>query len=222
MSREEIVFVTGFGPFRQFLVNPNWKTAQSLKLVGLGEKTHVCTKEVPVSYVKTQKIIAEIWQTLHPKFAVHLGEARGSSVVSLEQTARNSGYRDVEWSGGGGVCPDSHCCVCVCGGGGAEKLSVVNMKAVAKEFRQGGTDVIYSRELLAGRNLCEFAYYCSLYHGQRRAALIWQPDLKYSDPGHRLFSLLPSGRRYRSFMSRTNRLKNCFYPWAVRLLNHHT
>ncbi|KAK5902306.1 hypothetical protein CesoFtcFv8_007574 [Champsocephalus esox] len=34
-----------------------------------------------------------------------------------------------------------------------EKLSVVNMNAVAKEFRQGGTDVIYSRELLAGVNL---------------------------------------------------------------------
>ena len=43
-----------------------------------------------------------------------------------------------------------------------------------------------------------------------------------SHPGHRLFFLLPSGRRYRSFKSRTNRLKNSFYPWAVRLLNHQT
>ncbi|KAI4826010.1 hypothetical protein KUCAC02_021669 [Chaenocephalus aceratus] len=83
MSREEIVVVTGFRPFRQFLLNPNWKAAQSLKLVGLGEKTHVCTKEVPVSYVKTQKIIAEIWKTLHPKFAVHLGVARASLACDL-------------------------------------------------------------------------------------------------------------------------------------------
>ncbi|XP_063757897.1 pyroglutamyl-peptidase 1 isoform X2 [Eleginops maclovinus] len=140
MSGEEIVVVTGFGPFRQFLVNPSWKAAQGLKLVGLGEKTHVCNKEVPVSYVRTQQIITQIWQTLHPKFAVHLGVAKGSSVVFLEQTAKNSGYSEKDVCG---VCPDSHCCV----EGGPEKLdSVVNMKAVAKEFRRVGMDVIYSRD----------------------------------------------------------------------------
>ncbi|XP_068578855.1 pyroglutamyl-peptidase 1 isoform X2 [Cebidichthys violaceus] len=140
MNGREIVVVTGFGPFRQFLLNPSWKAAQGLKLVGLGEQTEVSIKEVPVSYVKTLQIIAEIWQTLHPKFAVHLGVARGSSVVFLEQTGKNSGYRDKDVYG---FCPDSHCCV----EGGPENLdSVVNMRAVAKEFQQAGTDVVYSRD----------------------------------------------------------------------------
>ncbi|XP_059190482.1 pyroglutamyl-peptidase 1 [Centropristis striata] len=166
MNGGEIVVVTGFGPFRQFLVNPSWTAAQGLKLCGLGEQTDVFIKELPVSYVKTQQVIAEIWQTLHPKFAVHLGVARGSSVIILEQTGKNCGYRDKDVCG---FCPDSHCCV----EGGPEKLdSVVNMKAVAKEFKQA--DVIYSRD--AGRYLCDFAYYCSLYHGQRRAALIHVPS----------------------------------------------
>lgn len=40
---------------------------KGLKLVGLGEGTDVYIKELPVSYVKTQQIISEIWQTLHPK-----------------------------------------------------------------------------------------------------------------------------------------------------------
>ncbi|CDQ84257.1 unnamed protein product [Oncorhynchus mykiss] len=38
-------------------------------------------------------------------------------------------------------------------------------------------------------------------------------------PSHRLFSLLPHGKRYRSAKSRTKRLLNNFYPQAIRLLN---
>ncbi|XP_074489143.1 pyroglutamyl-peptidase 1 isoform X1 [Sebastes fasciatus] len=178
MTGEEIVVVTGFGPFRQFLENPSWKAAQGLKLVGLGEQTDVSIKEVPVSYVKTQQVIAEIWQTLHPKLAVHLGVSRGSSVF-LEQTGKNSGYRDKDVCG---FCPESHCCV----EGGPEKLdSVVNMRAVAK---QAGPDVIYSRD--AGRYLCDFAYYCSLYHGQSRAALIHVPSSGSLASADRLVPLL--------------------------------
>ena len=38
-------------------------------------------------------------------------------------------------------------------------------------------------------------------------------------PAHTLFDLLPSGTRYRSIRTKTNRFKNSFYPTAVRLLN---
>ncbi|KAI4903872.1 hypothetical protein NFI96_022133, partial [Prochilodus magdalenae] len=40
-----------------------------------------------------------------------------------------------------------------------------------------------------------------------------------SHPNHELFTLLPSGRRYRSLRSRTNRLRKSFFPEAVTLLN---
>ncbi len=39
------------------------------------------------------------------------------------------------------------------------------------------------------------------------------------DPTHRLFQLLPSGRRYRSIRARSARLLNSFFPQAVRALN---
>ena len=40
-----------------------------------------------------------------------------------------------------------------------------------------------------------------------------------SHPAHTIFERLPSGRRYRSLACRTNRLKDSFFPWAIRLLN---
>uniref|UniRef100_A0A3P9JKF7 Reverse transcriptase domain-containing protein n=1 Tax=Oryzias latipes TaxID=8090 RepID=A0A3P9JKF7_ORYLA len=42
-----------------------------------------------------------------------------------------------------------------------------------------------------------------------------------SHPGSGLFDLLPSGRRYRCIRSRTNRLKNSFFPKAITILNSH-
>ncbi len=41
----------------------------------------------------------------------------------------------------------------------------------------------------------------------------------FSHPGHHLFSLLPSGRRYKSIKTRTARLSNSFYPRAIQSLN---
>ncbi|KAK3516230.1 hypothetical protein QTP70_006379 [Hemibagrus guttatus] len=38
-------------------------------------------------------------------------------------------------------------------------------------------------------------------------------------PSHTLFTLLPSGKRYRSIRALTNRLCNSFSPQAIRLLN---
>ncbi|XP_055499383.1 brain mitochondrial carrier protein 1 isoform X1 [Leucoraja erinacea] len=38
-------------------------------------------------------------------------------------------------------------------------------------------------------------------------------------PAHKLFTLLPSGKRYRSMRSKTTRFKNSFFPQAIRLLN---
>ncbi len=40
-----------------------------------------------------------------------------------------------------------------------------------------------------------------------------------SHPSHSLLSLLPSGRRFRSIRSRTSRLRDSFFPQAIRLMN---
>ena len=51
---------------------------------------------------------------------------------------------------------------------------------------------------------------------QRKALKMFKDP---SHPSHRLFSLLPHGKRYRSAKSRTKRLLNSFYPQDIRLLN---
>ncbi len=38
-------------------------------------------------------------------------------------------------------------------------------------------------------------------------------------PGNRLFILLPSGKRFRSMMAKTERLRRSFFPQVIRLLN---
>ncbi len=38
-------------------------------------------------------------------------------------------------------------------------------------------------------------------------------------PGNHLFGLLPSGKRFRSMMAKTERLRRSFFPQAIRLLN---
>jgi hypothetical protein len=43
-----------------------------------------------------------------------------------------------------------------------------------------------------------------------------------SHPSHRLFSLLPHSKRYRSDKSWRKRLLNSFYPQAIRLLNRYS
>ena len=40
-----------------------------------------------------------------------------------------------------------------------------------------------------------------------------------SHPDHHLFELLPSGRCFRTIYSKTNRLKNSFYPRAISEIN---
>ena len=51
---------------------------------------------------------------------------------------------------------------------------------------------------------------------QRKALKIVKDS---SHPSHRLFSLLPHVKRYRSAKSRSKRILNSFYPQAIRLLN---
>ncbi len=43
-----------------------------------------------------------------------------------------------------------------------------------------------------------------------------------SHPAHHILELLPSGRCFRSIKTRTSRLRDSFFPWAIRTLNNPT
>lgn len=53
----------------------------------------------------------------------------------------------------------------------------------------------------------------------RRACGILKDE---THPANHLFTLLPSGRRYRATTARTSRLQNSFIPRAITELNNHT
>ncbi|XP_062317650.1 pyroglutamyl-peptidase 1 isoform X2 [Osmerus eperlanus] len=140
---EAVVVVTGFGPFRQYLDNPSWKAAQGLKLVGLGEDVKVVIRELPVAYNRAHQVIVDLWKTLNPKFAIHLGIATGCRGILLEQTGKNHGYSDRDVCGS---CPVNQNCI---DGGPAKLDSIVDMRALSKQLKKAGKDITYSRD--AGR-----------------------------------------------------------------------
>ncbi|XP_067276651.1 pyroglutamyl-peptidase 1 isoform X2 [Pseudorasbora parva] len=143
-TTSEIVVVTGFAPFRQYIVNLSWEAAKGLKVAGLGLGIDVQVMEIPVSYAKSQEVIDDIWQTMTPKVVIHLGIAPGAKGITLEQTGKNYCYKDRDVSG---LCPVHHCCI----EGGPERLdSIIDMRSLSKHLQKNmGLDVIFSRD--AGR-----------------------------------------------------------------------
>ncbi len=55
-----------------------------------------------------------------------------------------------------------------------------------------------------------------LRHCKNRATKIIKDS---NHPGNSLFTLQPSGKRFRCLMAKTERLKRSFFPQAIRLLN---
>ncbi|KAJ7311355.1 hypothetical protein JRQ81_006971 [Phrynocephalus forsythii] len=101
---------------------------------------------------------------------IHIGLAPTSkTTIILEQCGKNKGYKEKDVCG---FCPNDGCCIPE----GPEKIeSIIDMKTIWKNLQVKRMDVIFSRD--AGRYLCDYTYYISLYYGKRRAAFIHVPPL---------------------------------------------
>ncbi|GAA6231470.1 uncharacterized protein LOC109141784 [Lates japonicus] len=75
--------------------------------------------------------------------------------------------------------------------------------------------VVKAAQRTVGRSLSTTTDIYTARCRKRAACILKDP----THPAHALFSPLPSGRRLRSIKSRTTRLRNSFFPEAVRLLN---
>ncbi|XP_062926503.1 pyroglutamyl-peptidase 1 [Mobula hypostoma] len=168
-SSPPLVLVTGFGPFRRYLSNPSWVAVQELRALGLGENIRMHIALLPVHYQRSRELVVRMWEMFRPQLAVHIGVATAAKTVILEQCAKNHGYKEGDICG---LTPEGNCCI----EGGPEKIeSLVNMRAIYKKFRSTDIAVLHSRD--AGRFLCDFVYYLSLHHGNRRACFIHIPAL---------------------------------------------
>ncbi|KAM9223819.1 pyroglutamyl-peptidase 1-like protein [Leptosomus discolor] len=172
-SNSNTVVVTGFGPFRQYLVNSSWEAVKELSKRGLGENIDLRIMQLPVVYQKAKEQVFNIWTTLQPLLTVHVGLASSAkALIILEQCGKNKGYQEMDACG---FHPEGGCCML----DGPEKIeSTINMKTVWKNISVEGVDIIFSRD--AGRYICDFTYYASLYYGSGRAAFIHVPPLSTS------------------------------------------
>ncbi|XP_033287348.1 pyroglutamyl-peptidase 1-like protein isoform X1 [Orcinus orca] len=175
-SQSSCVVVTGFGPFRQHLVNSSWEAVKELSKLGLGRDMEVELRilQLPVDYREVKQRVTRIWEDLQPQLVVHVGVDPTAKAIFLEQCGKNWGYRDADIRGfhpERGVClPD-----------GPEVIaSGVSMRAVSRRAVVEGVEVAFSRD--AGRYVCDYTYYLSLHHGNGCAALVHVPPLSPSLP----------------------------------------
>ncbi|XP_064373988.1 pyroglutamyl-peptidase 1-like protein isoform X1 [Dromaius novaehollandiae] len=194
-SNSNTVVVTGFGPFRQYLVNSSWEAVKldrslvslsqseksnaltspcwffikELSKQGLGKSIDLRIMQLPAVYQKAKEQVFKIWTTLQPLLTVHVGLASSAKAIILEQCGKNKGYQEMDACG---FHPEGGCCVL----DGPEKIeSTINMKTLWKNNSVEGIDIIFSRD--AGRYICDYTYYTSLYYGNGRAAFIHVPPL---------------------------------------------
>nr|XP_020021024.1 pyroglutamyl-peptidase 1-like protein isoform X1 [Castor canadensis] len=139
------VVVTGFGPFRQHLVNSSWEAVKEFSKLGLGTDTVVelRTLQLPVDYREAERRVARLWEDFQPQLAVHVGMHTSAKAIFLEQCSKNRGYQDADIRGfrpEGGVCLP---------GGPEVMVSVVSMKAVCRRLDIEDVEVAFSGD--AGR-----------------------------------------------------------------------
>lgn len=171
MANKKKVIVTGFEPFGEHAVNSSWVAVQELERLGLGEAVdlHVC--EVPVEYQAVQTLLPSLWKEHQPMLVVHVGVSGLATTVTLEQCGHNKGYKRLDNCS---FCPASQCCM----DSGPDCIqSVLDMETVCKRVNDSGLGVTLSVSKDAGRYLCDYTYYTSLYLGQGHSAFIHVPPL---------------------------------------------
>nr|XP_035933385.1 pyroglutamyl-peptidase 1-like protein isoform X4 [Halichoerus grypus] len=68
-SQPSCVVVTGFGPFRQYLVNSSWEAVKELSKLGLNSDMEVELRilQLPVDYREVKQRVTRIWEDLQPQ-----------------------------------------------------------------------------------------------------------------------------------------------------------
>uniref|UniRef100_A0A8C3NEL8 Pyroglutamyl-peptidase I n=1 Tax=Geospiza parvula TaxID=87175 RepID=A0A8C3NEL8_GEOPR len=105
------------------------------------------------------------------QLVVHVGVSGMATTVTLEKCGHNVGYKGLDNCR---FCPGSQCCV----EGGPECIdSIIDMDAVSSRVSALGLDVTVTISKDAGRYLCDFTYYTSLYQSHGRSAFVHVPPL---------------------------------------------
>ncbi|CAK6952360.1 pyroglutamyl-peptidase 1-like [Scomber scombrus] len=171
MANKKKVVVTGFEPFGEHTVNASWVAVQELERLGLGEAVDLYVCEVPVEYQAVESLLPSLWKQHQPQLVVHVGVSGLATTVTLEQCGHNKGYKRLDNCN---FCPASQCCTET----GPDCInSVLDMDAICKKVNDSDVGVAVSVSKDAGRYLCDYTYYSSLYLGHGHAAFVHVPPL---------------------------------------------
>ncbi|KAG7267916.1 hypothetical protein CRUP_006666 [Coryphaenoides rupestris] len=173
MSTKKKVIVTGFEPFGGDKVNASWEAVKELQRLGLGNSVDLHVQEIPVEYRPVKELLPSLWKQHQPYLVVHVGVAGIATAVMLEQQGHNKGYERPDNSG---YHPDCGCCVV----GGPDTIqSALDMEVVRQRVKDSGLEVAVTVSHDAGRYLCDYSYYTSLYvsEGGRRCGFVHVPPL---------------------------------------------
>ncbi|KAI8928116.1 hypothetical protein BC831DRAFT_449893 [Entophlyctis helioformis] len=153
-SDRPMAIVTGFGPFQNVPVNPSWAAVRTLPETLAG--VDLIKMEVPVVYEAVQEQVPPLHAGIQPVCVIHVGVGNRGQ-IKLERQAHNGTYALPDTVGclppKGLANPESAC----------EVLSTpLDLDAAIQSMaRRGWTQVGESCD--AGKFLCEFIYYTSLY-----------------------------------------------------------
>lgn len=176
---ENLVIVTGFGPFvGHELVNASWEAVRllpdSLEHDG---KTHNIEKVlIPVQYDAVDEKVDEIWKR-NPKLVIHCGVNGNANCIHLEQLAYNNQFCRPDFSGkilnSPSVCLDNagSCCDTI-----STEIDVQSI--VDKLFPDTETCnplCICSRDV--GNYLCGYIYLKSLDRDKKRCLFVHVPPI---------------------------------------------
>ena len=173
-TSEQPVLVTGFGPFGHHRINASWEAVKKLREKGVsfpdGKQVKMECREIPVVYKAVKEVVPELWKEIKPSLCVHVGVSP-YECVKIELFGRNLNYTlpDVD-----GCCPESHRCV----EDGPQQLKTsVNLSTCISKVMSKQKDVFITDSSDAGRYLCDFIYYTSLFHGDAPVIFVHVPPL---------------------------------------------
>ncbi|KAG7319861.1 hypothetical protein KOW79_017004 [Hemibagrus wyckioides] len=142
-----------------------------LKKLGLGPSVDLHVTEVPVEYRAVQNLLPSLWELYHPQLVVHVGVSGMATTVTLEKCGHNRGYWRLDNCN---FYPKSECCM----EGGPDCInSAIDMDVVCKRVNNSDLGVSVSVSKDAGRYLCDYTYYTSLYLGKGQSAFVHVPPL---------------------------------------------
>ncbi|KAF7492836.1 Pyroglutamyl-peptidase 1 [Sarcoptes scabiei] len=180
MSFNNIVVVTGFGPFRIYKENPSW---EAVKIIDANEFNDLDVElikfEIPVVYETAEKTVQKIWNELHPKLVIHCGVSSLAKGLHLEKRAVLNQDRyclpDVS-----SCLPKRNCQQEPIRGKQKYLCSNLDLEAIRNDlnekFQSGSIKLPGIISDYAGEYLCEYTYKCSLQADCGKTLFIHVPE----------------------------------------------